>query len=117
MSGNDRRRPVAQAASESNNVVAASSPFYAAVRASCEAHAVVVVTEEPDGEQRYARRLYLSLHSAQKALKRAEKRGRRAELVLCRLTPLPESDDSASTDEAGPTYFRLPIGGEDDHRR
>ena len=101
--GNDRIRP---AQADSLSISTPTSAFYDAVRAACEAYAVVVVTEQPDGELRYARRIYLSLHSSQKALKRAVQRGQRAELVLCRLPPLPEPGESA------PTYFRLPLGGD-----
>lgn len=82
--GDDRGRP-AQAAPESSRTTAASLGDLASV---CEAYAVVVITEQPEGEPRYARRLYLSLHSAEKAVRRAEFRGRRAALVLCQLTPV-----------------------------
>jgi hypothetical protein len=37
---------------------------------------------------KWLRKPYLSLHSAQAALHRAEERGQNAALVLCRLTPI-----------------------------
>lgn len=49
------------------------------------ATAYVVVACTPTG--RYSRRVYLSLHSATKAVARAHDRGQPAELVLCRLVP------------------------------
>lgn len=47
----------------------------------------VVVTVPADPEPRTRRRLYLSLHSAQKAVQRAEARGLDAQLVLVRMVP------------------------------
>jgi hypothetical protein len=49
-----------------------------------DVHAVLVVT--PTGNIR--RRLYLSLHSAEKAAARAAAAGHRAELHLCRVVPV-----------------------------
>jgi len=49
-----------------------------------DVHAVLVVT--PAGNVR--RRLYLSLHSAEKAAARATAAGHRAELHLCRVVPV-----------------------------
>jgi hypothetical protein len=48
------------------------------------AYLVVLVTPR----DKILRRPYLSLHSAQAALQRAQKRGQQAALVLCRLTPV-----------------------------
>lgn len=48
-------------------------------------YVVVVHTRTVDGSPRWSRRLYLSLHSAQKSLDRAVMRGQRAYLVLCKL--------------------------------
>lgn len=52
-------------------------------RAIADAYAVLVVT--PRG--RYQRRLYLSLHSADAAMRRARERGQEAACVLVRLVP------------------------------
>jgi hypothetical protein len=41
---------------------------------------------------KYSRRVYLSLHSAQLALQRAYDRGQIAHLILCRLTPVAVAD-------------------------
>lgn len=104
--GNDRIRP-AQADSVSNSVPTTTDSVYD-VRAVCEAYVVLVQTTD----EKMRRRVMLSLHSAEKAVRRAELRGHSAELVLCRLIPvLPEPEDTS------PSYFRLPIGGDDDHRR
>ena|SRR5690625_4180814 len=47
----------------------------------------VLVTVPADPEPRTRRRLYLSLHSAAKAVERAEARGLDAQLVLVRMVP------------------------------
>lgn len=65
------------------NTTLASSTVTAPADALAEAFAVVVTTER--GARR---RLYLSLHSAQKAVQRAAGRGAHAELVLVRLVPV-----------------------------
>jgi hypothetical protein len=46
----------------------------------------VVVLHTPADQ--YRRRVYLSLHSAEKALARAQARGQRCWLVLCELRPV-----------------------------
>lgn len=48
----------------------------------------VVVVRVEGAELRYRRRLFLSLHSAEKAARRAEQRGQVVEVVLCQLTPV-----------------------------
>jgi hypothetical protein len=53
-----------------------------------DVHAVLVVT--PTGNVR--RRLYLSLHSAEKAAARATAAGHHAELHLCRVVPVGGED-------------------------
>jgi hypothetical protein len=55
-----------------------------------DAYIVVVVT--PYGQPR--RRPYLSLHSAVQAAQRARKRGLQAELILCKLVPIPADLDA-----------------------
>ena len=50
------------------------------IEAACTAFVVVLITPR----DKYVRRVYLSLHSAQAALLRAVDRGQPAELVLCR---------------------------------
>lgn len=47
----------------------------------------VLVTIPADHDPRTRRRLYLSLHSAQRAMERAEARGLDAQLLLVRLVP------------------------------
>ena len=47
----------------------------------------VLVTVPTDPEPRVRRRLFLSLHSAQRAAERAESRGLDAQLVLVRMVP------------------------------
>lgn len=48
-------------------------------------YVVVVHVHTATGTHRWTRRLYLSLHSAQRAVDRATMRGDRAYLVLCQL--------------------------------
>lgn len=48
-------------------------------------YVVVVHTHVPGGHPRWTRRIYMSLHSAQRAQDRAVMRGARAYLVLCQL--------------------------------
>jgi len=55
------------------------------VHAIAHCHAVLVST--PNG--RWSRRLYLSLHSADKAMRRAKDRGQAAQCVLVELVPVP----------------------------
>ena len=83
--GDDRGRPGEEAAQSNTNTT--TKPFYADPAAMCEAYAVVV-TIAAEEATKTVRRLYLSLHSAEKAVRRAEIRGSRAALVLCRLTPV-----------------------------
>jgi hypothetical protein len=54
------------------------------ILAAASAYVVILVT--PTG--RHLRKPYLSLHSAQQALQRAQDRGQPAHLVLCRLEPV-----------------------------
>lgn len=61
------------------------------IEAACAAYVVLLVN--PTGK--YVRRVYLSLHSSQAALRRAQERGQPAHLVLCRLTPEPSHDLAA----------------------
>lgn len=56
----------------------------AALSSLADAHAVVV--ELPDDKVR--RRIYLSLHSAERAVTRARATGQRAELYLCKIVPI-----------------------------
>lgn len=83
---NDRGCPPAKGAPSES--IATDISILGDFAAACEAYAVVVITEDPDGEVKFVRRLYLSLHSAQKAIRRAELRGRRASLVLCKVVPV-----------------------------
>ncbi len=48
-------------------------------------YVVVVHLRTVDDSPRWSRRLYLSLHSAQRAVDRAHMRGQRAYMVLCQL--------------------------------
>jgi hypothetical protein len=48
------------------------------------------------------RRPYLSLHSAQQALQRAQKRGQQAHLVLAKLTPVAVADLADLDGEVAP---------------
>lgn len=48
-------------------------------------HVVVVHSKDSTGNSRWTRRLYLSLHSAERALGRARMRGDDAYMVLCQL--------------------------------
>lgn len=48
-------------------------------------HVVVVHSKDSAGNSRWTRRLYLSLHSAERALSRARMRGDDAYMVLCQL--------------------------------
>lgn len=66
------------------NDTASLAPSRAAVAAVEHAHAVVV--ETPAG--RVNRRLFLSLHSAERALDRARERGHEATMLLVELVPV-----------------------------
>lgn len=48
-------------------------------------YVAVVHVRTENGAPRWSRRIYLSLHSAQKAVDRAHMRGHRAYVVLCQL--------------------------------
>jgi hypothetical protein len=61
-----------------------SVPSTADIAAACQAYAVLLLT--PAGK--YRRRVFLSLHSATAAVQRAQDKGQRAHLVLCRLVPV-----------------------------
>jgi hypothetical protein len=61
---------------------------------SADAYCVIVVS--PYGNPR--RRLYLSLHHATEAVRRAHAKGQPAHMVLCRLEPV-----AADLDESWPT--------------
>lgn len=61
-----------------------------AIAAHCDAYAVLVETTEG----RYRRRLMLSLHSAEKAVRRAEAAGHQAQMILVRITPVTGGDFS-----------------------
>jgi hypothetical protein len=71
---------------------AAAKPLEASILAKAadlaDAYCILAVT--PYGRQR--RRLFLSLHSAVAAVKRARERGLPCELILCRLVPLDGAD-------------------------
>jgi hypothetical protein len=62
---------------------ATKQPDEASISAACAAYVVLLIT--PRGK--ILRKPYLSLHSAQHALQRAQKRGQDAFLVLCKLMP------------------------------
>ncbi|WP_370287894.1 hypothetical protein [Nocardioides sp.] len=64
------------------------------------APAFVVLTLDDDGATA-RRRVFLSLHNAVKAAERAQKAGRRFDIVLCQLVPVPGS-------------AALVVGGEDE---
>lgn len=51
------------------------------------AHAHAVLVSTPSGK--YARRLFLSLHAADKAMQRARDRGQTAACVMVELVPVP----------------------------
>lgn len=88
----DRVRPTGEVGADSEPVKASAASVY------------VVLVRTSDEKMR--RRVMLSLHAAEKAARRAELRGHTAELVLCRLTQLPQPE------EPTPTYFRLPFDGD-----
>src|SRR5687767_5393552 len=69
-------------------VAASTDPTEASLTQAADiADAYVVLVHSPD-DDRASRRPFLSLHSATKAMQRAQKRGQRAELILCRLVPV-----------------------------
>ena len=83
--GNERQsRPEANRAakdvSDDTGTITLTDP-----QALAHGHAVLVST--PSG--RWSRRLYLSLHSADKAMQRAQDRGQVAHCVLVELVPVP----------------------------
>jgi hypothetical protein len=59
------------------------------IESACAAYVVLLLT--PAGK--YRRRVFLSLHSATAAVQRAQAKGQPVRLVLCRLVPLPASED------------------------
>jgi hypothetical protein len=67
----------------SEDGIAAKQPD-ASILAAASAYVVILASRD----DRLIRRCYLSLHSAEKALARAEQRGQPAWLVLCRLEPV-----------------------------
>lgn len=78
--------------------VADAAPILGDLAAVREAYVIAVVTETTpvDGaDPARSRRTYLSLHSATKAVRRAEQRGQRAALILCRLVPVQGDLESA----------------------
>jgi hypothetical protein len=79
-----KRRGPAQDQPSSDNQAATTQLNADSISAAADAYCVLLIT--PYGKT--LRRLYLSLHSAQAAVQRAQKRGLPARLVLCRLIPV-----------------------------
>jgi hypothetical protein len=89
MPGNDNARLIGAGAINKNQHPAGISasptlPPAADITALCQAYVVLLVGRSGN----YVRKPYVSLHSAQQALQRAQDRGQHAHLVLCRLTPI-----------------------------
>lgn len=88
------RRPLAEAAprtpaKKSVNNVAASADFLADLDALAEhlrGHLVLQVAIDDEGHRRT--RIYRSAAAAERALRRANDRGRRAHVTLCQLLPV-----------------------------
>jgi hypothetical protein len=76
------------AGTPSTDLAAASVTQAADVEAACTAYVVILVTPR----DKLLRKPYLSLHSAQQALRRAQDRGQAAHLVLCKLEPVTVAD-------------------------
>lgn len=94
-----RGRPLDRTAPES---VRSAESSVGDLGAICEAYVIAVVTESAVSdidEPKRSRRIYLSLHSASKAVQRAELRGQRASLILCRLVPVQGDLESAGWSE------------------
>jgi hypothetical protein len=81
-----RGRPLA--GTPSTDLAAASVMQAADVVAACTAYVVILVTPR----DKLLRKPYLSLHSAQQVLRRAQDRGQAAHLVLCKLEPVTVAD-------------------------
>ena len=79
----ERDRPSAE-----DQIAAKQPKLTEAILAAASAYVVILVT--PTGK--HVRRPYLSLHSAQQALHRAQERGQAAHLVLCKLEPVTIAD-------------------------
>lgn len=77
-----RERPAGNGPSTSNTFDTLSLP--AAADDACRAYVILVETAE--GRQR--RRLFYSLHSATRAVRRAQAKGLVARMVLCEVTPV-----------------------------
>jgi hypothetical protein len=80
--------PVPRDRPSSVNPDATKQSDASSLTAACTAYVVVLIT--PRGK--YLRRVFLSLHSAEQAMRRAHDRGQPAHLVLCRLTPMIVAD-------------------------
>jgi hypothetical protein len=76
------------AGTPSTDLAAASVTQAADIEAACTACMVLLVTPC----DKILRKPYMSLHSAQQALQRAQDRGQPACLVLCRLEPVTVAD-------------------------
>lgn len=91
MSPEKRRGRPARAASKL--IAANDSPIVPALVSQWpqleHVHAAIYV----DSDGRQMRRIYLSLHAASAAVARAERRGVKASLVLCRIVPV--TDDAS----------------------
>ena len=59
-------------------------PQPADIESACQAYVVLLAT--PTGK--YRRRVFLSLHSATAAIRRAKDKGQPARMVLCKLVPV-----------------------------
>lgn len=81
--GRPRNGPANLERAHTNDNAQSTRPLPA--EAIAHAHAVLVST--PSGK--YARRLYLSLHAADKAMERARARGQEAACVMVELVPVP----------------------------
>jgi hypothetical protein len=78
-----RRGPVPEDQPSADDQVAATQPDEPSLPID-SAYCVVAITPY----DRPRRRVFLSLHSAMKAVERARKRGLQAELILCKLVPI-----------------------------
>jgi hypothetical protein len=81
-----RGRPLA--GTPSTDPTEASVRQTADIEAACSVYMVLLITPR----DKILRKPYMSLHSAQQALQRAQDRGQRAYFVLCRLEPVGVGD-------------------------
>ena len=74
----------AQEKAPADGLSAATLLASADIQTACTLHLVLLVSRSG----KFVRKPYLSLHSAQAALQRAQERGQECHLVLCRVEPL-----------------------------